>query len=109
MVLLRLTKNSLGLLLLAAGLVWGETPNTPPAQRDTEKQLPQIDVHARRMLERSLDSYLYKVTHSSVAIDDVPLLQWSAPICPLVTGLPHDLGQGLFDGGGPRKNCGLRD
>jgi hypothetical protein len=97
MVLLRLTKNSLGLLLLAAGLVWGETPNTPPAQRDTGKQLPQIDVHARRMLERSLDSYLYKVTHSSVAIDDVPLLQWSAPICPLVTGLPHDLGQGLFD------------
>jgi hypothetical protein len=83
------TKNALGLLLLAAGLAWADGASTP--------QLPQIDVHARKTLERSLDSYLYKVTHTSVAIDDVPLVEWSTPICPLVTGLPHDLGQGLFD------------
>src|ERR1700728_3214774 len=94
---LRLTKNALGLLLLAAGLVWADSPNTPAAEPDVGKQLPQIDVHARKMLERSLDSYLYKVTHSSIAIDDVPLVQWNTSICPLVTGLPHDLGQGLFD------------
>jgi hypothetical protein len=97
MVAPRLTKNALGLLLLAAGLAWAEAPTPPPVEPDAGKQLPQIDVHARRMLEKSLDSYLYKVTHTSVAIDDVPLVQWRAPICPLVTGLPHDLGQGLFD------------
>jgi hypothetical protein len=97
MVALRLTKTSLSLLLMAAGLVWADTPRPPPAAADAGKQLPQIDVHARKTLQRSLDSYLYKVTHTSVAIDDVPMVQWSGPICPLVTGLPHDLGQGLFD------------
>jgi hypothetical protein len=97
MVPLRLAKNFLGLLLLAAGLVWADTPGAPAAEPDAGKQLPQIDVKARRMLERRLDSYLFKVTHTSVAIDDVPMVQWSKPICPLVTGLPHDLGQGLFD------------
>jgi len=92
----RLTKCALG-LLLAATIARAQSTGTPPAPLDEGKQLPQIDVHARRMLQRSLDSYLYKVTHGSVAIDDDPLVQWSTPICPLVTGLPHDLGQGLFD------------
>jgi hypothetical protein len=92
----RLAQSALG-LLLAATVAWADRPDTPPAPPDAGKQLPQIDVHARKMLRRSLDSYLYKVTHGSVAIDDDPLVQWTTPICPLVTGLPHDLGQGLFD------------
>jgi hypothetical protein len=37
------------------------------------------------------------VTRGFVAVDDDPLLLWTTPICPLVSGLPHDLGQGLFD------------
>ena len=92
-----LTKKALCLLLLAAGWAWADSPAAPAAAPETGRQLPQIDVQAQRQLERSLDSYLFKVTRGSVAVDDDPLLLWTTPICPLVTGLPHDLGQGLFD------------
>jgi hypothetical protein len=92
-----LTKSALCLLLFAVSLVWADSPNAPPSEQDSGRQLPQIDVHARRMLQRGLDSYIYKVTHGSVAIDDQPIVQWKTPICPLLSGLPHDAGQALFD------------
>jgi hypothetical protein len=59
--------------------------------------LPQIDVHARRKIEKSVDSYLFEVAHASPGANDQPMMRWTVPICPMVSGFPHGLGQALFD------------
>jgi hypothetical protein len=53
-----LTKKALCLLLLAAGLAWADSPGALAAAPEEGRQLPQIDVQAKRQLERSLDSYI---------------------------------------------------
>jgi hypothetical protein len=84
--------------MLVAEVGRADDTNAPPsASAPLPGQLPQIDVRARRMLVRNLDRYIAQVTHGSIAVDDQPMAQWKAPICPLVDGLPHDMGQALFD------------
>jgi hypothetical protein len=99
--LVRLVKSACSttaaVILLAAGVVRAEDTSKPPAPSPPSAQLPQIDVRARRMLERNIDRYIAAVTQGSIAVNDQPMAQWRVPICPLVDGLPHDLGQALFD------------
>jgi hypothetical protein len=59
--------------------------------------LPQIDVHARRKIEKSVDSYLFEIAHASPGANGQPMMRWTVPICPMVSGFPHGLGQAVFD------------
>lgn len=70
-----------------------------PAMREfaNAQQMPQIDVHARHQFEKSVDSYLFAVAHASPGANDQPMMRWTVPICPMVSGFPHALGQALFD------------
>lgn len=84
-------------MLLSTHFACADAPSVPSAAEPLQHQLPQIDVHARRKIEKSVNSYLFKITHISPAANDRPILRWTVPICPMVAGLPHDLGQALFD------------
>jgi len=68
-----------------------------PAMAVFADALPQIDVHARRKIEKSVESYLFEVVHASPGANDQPMMRWTVPICPMVSGFPHALGQALFD------------
>lgn len=101
---------------VSAAPLFAEGPVSDPSLDTTNTPLPQIDVRARRELERGVDSYIFRVTRVSVGDDDRPVALWKTPICPVVAGLPHDVGQALFDHftdtldslGRPRGNEGCR-
>ncbi len=44
-----------------------------PAMAVFADALPQIDVHARRKIEKSVDTYLFEVTHASPGANDQPM------------------------------------
>jgi hypothetical protein len=97
--------TAIGLLLLFAILpkAYPQDSSTPSGERPTQspsgkapESLPQIIIRGK-VLEKSVRTFISKISGVPAWSDDDPVALWRTAICPLVAGLPQKDGEIIFD------------